>query len=861
MHLDGENLSDYEVHEQLGSGGMGAVYRATDRRIGRTVAIKVIRPDRLIDETMRERFIREARGIGQLNHPNIATLYDVSLDGATPHIVMEYLPGGSLEQRIRRGPMPLGELLRCAADIGLGLEHAHAHGVVHRDLKPGNILFSAGGIPKIIDFGLASTADLTALTQPGTVMGTAEYMSPEQASGKPADHRSDLFSYGVILYQMASGRNPFQSGSVPATLHRIVYDAPPPVSAVRPDLPAAFTRMVAALLEKRPENRPQSLRGAIGELQSLRQSTSAGARDSTQTMVAHAGMPKWRRLARPGLAILLLTVLLGGVWWARSRWMAPRLPAVSQLVVLPFENLSHDPMEQAFCDGLVELVTSTLTQMERFHSTLWVIPSADVRRLDLRSVSEARKAFPVNLAVTGSLQTDGDRVLVIANLSDVKTTRQIGSRMIPVSRPERSQLTARLASALLELLDLNADNSGREVLRGVQPKVSSANDSYVQAKGLMQHAEVPANLNKAIELLEQSVKLDATFALSHASLGDAYLRRYSRTKEKEWLAKADQMANRSFDLDPRQAAVHLLKGRIFRATGQSELAIAEIQRAIALDPLNVSAYTNLALVYSDVRRPADAEQAYLQAVHIRPSYFPAYANLGVFYQQRGELAKALEPMSLAVKLAPDNADAHNSLGALFYFMERFDDALAEYGKSLDVRPTALAYSNRGGLYYARRDYADARQDYRRALELDNKNPLIWGNLADTEMQIPGASSEAREAYLRAIVLSRDQLAVNLNDADVLGRLAFYLARTSNCTEAGQRIGEARRLAPDRVALILKSARVAETCHDRQSAIRYLDSAIRKGYSRREIDQDPDFNQLRQDPAFAAMQARTAERKR
>jgi len=521
--LDGENLSDYEVHEQLGAGGMGAVYRATDRRIGRTVAIKVIRPDRLVDETVRERFIREARGIGQLNHPNIATLYDVSLDGATPHIVMEYLPGGSLEQRIRRGPMPLGELLRCAADIGLGLEHAHAHGVVHRDLKPGNILFSAGGIPKIIDFGLASTADLTALTQPGTVMGTAEYMSPEQASGKPADHRSDLFSYGVILYQMASGRNPFQSGSVPATLHRIVYDAPPPVSAVRPDLPAAFTRMVAALLEKRPENRPQSLRGAIGELQSLRQSTSAGARDSTQTMVAHAGMPKWRRLARPGLAILLLTVLLGGVWWARSRWMAPRLPAVSQLVVLPFENLSHDPMEQAFCDGLVELVTSTLTQMERFHSTLWVIPSADVRRLDLHSVSEARKAFPVNLAVTGSLQTDGDRVLVIANLSDVKTTRQIGSRMIPVSRPERSQLTARLASALLELLDLNADNSGREVLRGVQPKVSSANDSYVQAKGLMQHAEVPANLNKAIELLEQSVKLDATFALSHASLGNGWV--------------------------------------------------------------------------------------------------------------------------------------------------------------------------------------------------------------------------------------------------------------------------------------------------------------------------------------------------
>jgi tetratricopeptide (TPR) repeat protein/TolB-like protein len=857
--LDGEKLSDYEIHEQLGSGGMGAVYRATDRRIGRTVAVKVIRPDRLLDDTARERFTREARGIGQLNHPNIATLYDVSLDQATPHIVLEYLPGGSLEQRIRRGPMPLGELLRCAAGIASGLEHAHAHGVVHRDLKPGNILFSAGGIPKIIDFGLASKADITALTQPGTVMGTAEYMSPEQASGQPADRRSDIFSLGVILYQMASGRHPFQSDSVPATLHRIVYDTPPPISAGRADLPAAFTRMVAAMLEKRPEKRPQSLRGAVAELQSLTQSASSTGRDSTETMVVHP-LPKRRRLARLAGAILLVTLLLAVAWWTRSRWMPPRLPAAQQLVVLPFENLSRDPMEQAFCDGLVELVTSTLTQMERFHSTLWVIPSADVRRLNLHSVSEAGKAFPVNLAVTGSLQTDGDQVLVIANLSDVKTTRQIGSRMIPVSRAQRSQLNTRLASALLELLDLNAGNSGRDVLRGVQPKVASANDSYLQAKGLLQHAEVPANLNKAIELLETSVRLDPAFALSHSALADAYLRRYARTKEKEWLALADAMVNRSFELDPNQAAVHLLKGRICRATGQGELAVAEIRQAIALDPLNVTAYTALALAFSDVRRPADAERAYLQAVHIRPSYWPAYSNLGVFYQQRGELAKALEPLSLVVKLAPDYADGHDALGSLFYFMERFDDAAAEYGKSLDLHPTPLAYSNRGGLYYARGDYAGARQDYRRALELDNRNPLIWGNLADTEMQIPDASSQARDDYLRAIALSREQLAVNPNDADVLGRMALYLARTANCGEAAQRIGEARRLAPDRVVLILKSARVAETCHQRQSAIRYLDSAIRKGYSRREIEQDPDFNQLRHDPAFAAVRAKTADTK-
>src|ERR1035437_4896390 len=215
-----ENLAAYELHEKLGEGGMGVVYRAEDRRIGRTVAIKMVRSDRLANEEALDRFISEARSIGALNHPNIATLYDVTLSGETPWIVMEYLPGGSLYERIRRGNLTLSEVLTVAdgiasglahahshgvvhrdpvADgIASGLAHAHSHGVVHRDLKPANILFTSGGVPKIIDFGLARTRESAELTQPGVYLGTAEYMSPEQSCGKPADHRSDLFSFGVI---------------------------------------------------------------------------------------------------------------------------------------------------------------------------------------------------------------------------------------------------------------------------------------------------------------------------------------------------------------------------------------------------------------------------------------------------------------------------------------------------------------------------------------------------------------------------------------------------------------------------------------------------------------------------------------
>jgi serine/threonine-protein kinase len=462
----------------------------------------------------------------------------------------------------------------------------------------------------------------------------------------------------------------------------------------------------------------------------------------------------------------------------------------------------------------------------------------------------------VNLAVTGSLQSDGNQTVVVMNLSDAVTMRQIASRIIPIGRADRSQLIMRITGAVLDLLDLS---SGKTVL-GSQPKTSSAYDAYVQGKGFLQRSEVPANLNRAIELLEASVQQEPTFAASQATLADAYLRRYQATKEKEWLAKADQVVQRGLELDPREPQVHLTMGRIYRATGQSERSVAELQKAIELDPLNVMAYSNLASAYSESRRPEDAEKAYLQALRIRPSYWPAFTNLGVFYLNRGEYDKALEPLSLVVKLAPDYADGHTNLGTLFYNMSRFDEALAEFDKSLAGRPTTTAYSNRGSIYYFKGDYARARDDFRRAIDLAGNNPLLWGNLADADSQIAGAGSEAQEAYKRAIALSRQELAVNPSNANLLGRMAFYLARTSNCPEARSRIAEALRLAPDRVALIFKAAKVTETCHDRRSAIRYLRTAIKQGYPLREIEQDPDLRELRQTPAYAAIRQTTTEKR-
>ena len=283
--------------------------------------------------------------------------------------------------------------------------------------------------------------------------------------------------------------------------------------------------------------------------------------------------------------------------------------------------------------------------------------------------------------------------------------------------------------------------------------------------------------------------------------------------------------------------------------------LAESRKALALDPLNVSAYSILASAYIALRRPADAENAYLQAIRIRPSYFPAYTNLGVFYMNRGEYDKAMQPLSLVVKLAPDLADGHTNLGTLYYFMNRLNEALDEFGKSLAIHPNTTAYSNRGAIYHFKGDYQHAREEYRHAIDIEASNPLLWGNLADAEMQMPGLEEEAREAYLKAIALSRRDLAVNRNDANVLGRMAFYLARTSSCAEARDRMKQAIRIAPDRVPLVFRAAKVAEACKDRGAAISYVETAIRKGYPLQEIELDPDLRALRQSNEYAAVRSR------
>ncbi len=412
----GSRLGHFEIVSLLGSGGMGEVYRARDTRLGRDVAVKVLRPDLVQDEERLKRFEREARAASGLNHPNIVQIYDIGEHEGSRFIAMECVDGQSLRKLFENGPLPTKKLIKIATQTAEGLAKAHAAGIVHRDLKPENIMVTDDGYVKIIDFGLAklrpggseldserSTLDQIE-TYDGVVLGTVGYMSPEQVKGQAADFRSDQFSLGVVLYEAATGRRPFSAGSVAETFSAVLKEEPAPITESSARVPATLARVIERCLAKAPEERYDSTRDLVIQLEDL----GADAR-------ARGGRAKGR-LAAGAASIGLLAVLLTVFYWLGN----PRepggtgLPRVESVAVLPLDNLSGDPEQEYFVAGMHEALITVLSKI----GALKVISRTSVMRFQEtnKSLPEIARELGVEAVIEGSVLRAGDRVRITAQL-------------------------------------------------------------------------------------------------------------------------------------------------------------------------------------------------------------------------------------------------------------------------------------------------------------------------------------------------------------------------------------------------------------------------------------------------------------
>ncbi len=855
----GSTVSHYLVLERLGGGGMGVVYRAEDTRLKRSVALKFLPPELTRDPAAKERFEQEARTASALDHPNVCTIHEIdeTPDGQV-FICMAYYDGESLRSRLARGPLSIEETLNIVVQVAEGLSQAHAHGIIHRDIKPANVMLTGDGIPKIVDFGIATLAGRPHVGDTGGIAGTVSYMSPEQARGDALDQRTDIWSLGVTMYEMLTGRLPFIAEAEQPLLQAIVRQDPPPVESLRTGVPAPLAAIVTRCLRKRPDERYQRAAELIAELKTVRRALTSA---TVSTLPGAPPISSVRRRLRPAIslpvsaamiALVVLAVVPAARNAVRGLLKMRTVPDQQHMAVLPFTNVGDDPANRAFCDGLTEILTSQLTQVERFQGSLWVVPQIELKAREIRAPSDARRVFGTNLAVTGSVQRSRDSVRLAVNLVDTERSRQLRSRVIDEPLSNLSAVEDHVLVAVMGMLELELQPEARQKLAAGGTANSEAQDAYVHAVGALHNSLGPSDPNLAISLLQRAVALDPRFTLAQAALGEAYLALYRNTKDPAAVEAAVAACRTAAGLDRSLPQVQVTLGLIRVATGKYEEAVTAFEQALKLNPSDAQALVELGRAYAKLQRALEAEAAYKKAIALQPDYWLGYSRLARFYWLQNRHQEAEQQYRKALELTPENYLLLTDLGALYFGLSRWDEARLMFERSARAKPNYIAYSNLGTLASRRGDSKDAAAMFEKALAIDDHDYVLWGNLGIEYQHLPGQETKARQALSKAIELAKENLAVDPRDTQAIVDLANYHATLA---ERDQAQGYLKRVEADgkkQADLARQIALVYAELADRNRTLEWVATALELGCPVGELEAEPTLQKFSNDAQFVTL---------
>ena len=570
----GVSINQYTIIDRLGEGGMGAVYLAEDTRLNRQVALKFITSSASSASEERQRFHREAQAAARLNHPNICTVYEFGESNEHAFIAMEYVKGTTIAQVLQDGPVPSDTIRGWLLQIASGLQVAHEEGVIHRDIKPANIMISEHGHLKIMDFGIARLSDSkTELTGAHSTIGTINYMSPEQASGEEVDHRTDIWSLGVLLYELSTGKRPFRGAFREAVMYAMMNTDPPHPSSINPSIPKDLNGIIVRCLERNPEARYSSLQSLINDLNGGTQTAEREARapaSSPKNLTAPTGPITVLGSKRRGLVALAIVALLVGLSLFPGlrknliRTNNPAgLPTAMHLAVLPFDTINNSEEERAFSNGLAHLVATNLMRMDHAGDDMWIIPVREVLSRRVTSASEAKESFDVNLTVSGTIVNLPGSVQISLDVTDARTLRIIDSDVIELAEMDPVLVQDQVMARLATMLALRIPPETKSMLLTGHTDDPEAYKLYIQGMGFIQRYEDPANVDEAIRLFDQAIGIDSTYALAYAGSGFALGRKYQFSRDISWLELARQnKAKGRLTLNDETAEAWITRGRI-----------------------------------------------------------------------------------------------------------------------------------------------------------------------------------------------------------------------------------------------------------------------------------------------------------
>ncbi|MGB5873687.1 MAG: protein kinase [Bacteroidota bacterium] len=720
----GMTISHYQILEKLGEGGMGVVYKAEDTRLKRTVALKFLPPELTRDPAAKERFTHEAQAASALDHPNICAVYEINdTDDGQIFMAMACYEGESLKQKIERGPLTPEEATSIATQVAQGLARAHEAGIVHRDIKPANIMVTSRGEVKIVDFGLAKLSGRTLLTKTGTTLGTAAYMSPEQARSESADQRTDIWSLGVVLYEMLTGERPFQSDYESALVYSILNEDPKPVREHRSEVPEALEKIARRAMAKRTEDRYQSAAELLGDLESYK----AGSQLSKQTRKLPT---KKRRRVYGGLVALVLIAVVATIFYTTGR-----SEVIDSIAVLPLENLSGDPEQQYLAEGVHEALTTDLAKLSGFRRVIARSSTRRYRQSD-KSLSLIARELDVAALITGSVQQSGERVQVTVQLIKAATEEHLWAERYERDMLDVLSLQNDIVAAITRQVRLQLTPQEVAKLAGARKVNPKAYEAYLRGKFHL-NKFTPEGFEKGLAYLHQAIEIDSTEAFAYAALSLGYsMMGHEAMPDKFMQAKAaaakalelDEMLpeahealaeialyqdwdlsaagdafRRVIDLNPNLADAHAHFAWYHLLYGRKDEAFAEIKRAQELDPLTPlwTAWRGWIFWWSGEYEKAKEEAK--KAIEINPNFPWGLYVLGGVLAEEGKFPEANE---VHEKLAANAPYLSWALGHTYALAGRRDDAL-RIAATLEKDPAPLTTWGLAEIYAALGDKDNA----------------------------------------------------------------------------------------------------------------------------------------------------------
>jgi len=653
-----DDIGHYRIRQKLGSGGMGDVYLAEDLRLHRLVALKVLPPDVARDAQRRTRFVQEAHAASVLSHPNVSTIHEVGEDGDTVFISMEYIDGKTLTQVRETRALSVDEVVDIALQTADALDEAQARGIVHRDIKSANIMLTARGHVKVLDFGLAKViapemeaSELTKIkTGAGMIVGTPYYMSPEQALGRAVDHRSDLFSLGVVLYELVTGKLPFVGATTTETINEITHAEPDPMARFNYSLPPELERIVRKLLEKEPGRRYQSARDLIVDLKNHKRDTISGE-------VAPGRSPRPRRGWVPLAAIAaivaaaVLTLIFAFGNRPRKAVRVAEAEAIDSIAVLPFVNASRNADNEYLSDGISETITNDLSRI----AGLRVVPRGTVfqfrgQETDLQKVAET---LNVRAIVTGRVLQRGDLLSVQAELVDTESNAQLWGARYERKVSDALALQQEISRQVSERIRSKGEAATPARTAGAMTRDPEAYQLYLKGR-YHWNKRTGESLEKALGYFQQAVARDPGFALGHIGVADSYL-------------LLEQYGDRS----------------VTEMTAKAEVAL---KKALAIDDGISEAYASLGFVHQNKRQWNESGKAYERAVELNPSYPTARHWYNIYLRQVGRVDEALVQVRKAQELDPLSMIIGSNVADVLAIVGQRDEALREAEKYLEIDP-------------------------------------------------------------------------------------------------------------------------------------------------------------------------------